>query len=175
MKVPRNSRENSAQVLRSISIDDAVTFAITEGAVDAQGERIPIKHVADLMGMPLSVVYDIASQRRPSRSRELPLIARATNVILPVDAIEHQVGRIGIRLPVVSADGDPSVSKAAAACREFGDLMERYGAYGMDRRWTPSEVADIRLQVEELTTAAMELVAQLESQVDKPRPKAVGQ
>jgi hypothetical protein len=174
VKAPRTTRESSAQALRSMSIDDAVTYAITEGAVNAQGDRIPIKHVADLMGMPLSVVYDIASQRRVSRSRELPLIARATSVILPIDAIEHQVGRVGVRLPVVSVDGDPSVSKAAAACREFGDLMERYGAYGMDRRWTAEEVADIRLQVEELTTAAMELVAQLESQIAPARPKAVG-
>lgn len=176
MSAPRNTREKLANgpALRSLSIDESVSYAIEDGAVDAQGERIPIKQVADLMNMPVSVVYDIASGRRPARVRELPLIVRATNVVLPVDAVEQQIGRVGIRLPTAVTIGDPSIEKAAAACRQFGELMEQYGAAGSDRRYTREEVAAVRAEVDDLCAAVMELVAQLEAQVIT-RPKAVGQ
>lgn len=173
MSFPKHTRENSAQPgIHTMSLDDAITFAIEDGAVDSHGRHIPIKQVADLMAMPRSVVYDIASQRRKARVNELPLIVRATNVILPVDVIEHQLGRVGIRLPVVSGVSDPSSAKAAAACREFGELMEKYGTAGGDFRYTRDEVAEVRVQAEELCRAAMELVAQLEAQAVGPKAVA---
>ncbi len=173
MSAPKHTRENAAKPsLRILSIDECVSYAIADGAVDAQGARIPVKHVAELMNTYLSVVYDIASGRRPARARELPLIVRATNVLLPVDAVEHQINRVGIRLPVVGGGGDRSVQKAAVMCREFGELMERYGTAGSDFRYTRDEVADLRLQVEEVYAAAMELIADLEAQQVGPQAGA---
>lgn len=165
MSFQKGTRESSAQAaVRSMSPDEAVTYAISDGAVNAQGERIPVKQVADLMNMPLSVVYDIASGRRPARARELPLIVIATNCTLPVDCVEHRIGRVGVRLPEGAAAHDLTVGKASRMVREFGELMERYGAAGEDRQYTRSEVRSITVEAEELCASVMEFVSQLQAQ-----------
>lgn len=159
----------------SLTVDEAVAYAISEAAVGPDGRHIPIKQVAAAMNLPLSVVYDIASGRRPLRARELALTVLATRCVLPVDVIERDLSRVGVALPVMPIDGDPVLEKAAEACREFGEWMAKVGECAMDRKYTEAEVIEAETEGHQAIAVIHAALSQMRAQmVATRRPRAVG-
>lgn len=156
------SSESSAQpILRNLSVNEAVTYAL-ENAVDPRGERIPIKHVADLMGVRRSRIYEITSEERPAKASELSLIVRATNIYLPADAVEYQIGRAAFVLPTPGSTGDAPSVKLARLCTEVGDVMRVHGESAADGKYSRDEVDQQRAQIRELIAAAAAYQRELE-------------
>lgn len=149
--------------LVSLSVDEAVSYALNEGATGLDGKPIPVKQVAGLVNIPLAVVYDIASGRRPARANELAPIIRATRCTIPADVIERDIHRIGVALPVVNAEGDPAIEQAAKSCREFGEFMTEFGVAALDHAYTKDEARDVRTKAEQLIASVYACVQQVEA------------
>jgi hypothetical protein len=145
-----------------LTVDEAVTYAISDAAVGPDGQRIPIKHVAALCNIPLAVVYDIASGRRPARANELAVIVRATRCTAPADTIERDINRVGVALPVIAGNGDAAMGQAAKALIEFGEYITTLGEAAADRRYTRDEARDLRAKAEHVVSAIFASVQQVE-------------
>lgn len=160
MSAPTDRGEISVS---SLTVDEAVAYAITDAAIGTDGQRIPIKQVAALANIPLSVVYDIASGRRPARANELAVLVRATRCTAPVDAVERDISRIGVALPVIPVNGDPALERAAKACLEFGQFMTEMGAAAGDRSYSAKEARGVRAEAEQTIAAILATVQQVEA------------
>lgn len=156
-------KHSSESLVTGMSVDEAFIYAITEAAVGPDGQRIPIKQVAGLANISESRLYEIVSRRARPRAGEIGPIVRATRCTAPADALERDIHRIGVALPVVNAEGDPAIEQAAKSCREFGEFMTKFGMAALDHRYTKDEARDVRTEAEQVIAAIYACVQQVEA------------
>ena len=150
---PRPRREHPAGTL---TIQEAVTETV-QRSYGPDGSHIPPKAIAQDMNVALSVLYDIADERRPRQLRvaELPALVRASGNALVLRVVTRAVGGVFVRLP--DATSDEAVYQAMAlVVKELGDdssLLRRCLADGI---LTADKAARFDDEVDETVVALLQ-------------------
>ena len=150
---PRPRREHPAGTL---TIQEAVTETV-QRSYGPDGSHIPPKAIAQDMNVALSVLYDIADERRPRQLRvaELPALVRASGNPLVLRVVTRAVGGVFVRLP--DATSDEAVYQAMAlVVKELGDdssLLRRCLADGI---LTADKAARFDDEVDETVVALLQ-------------------
>ena len=99
---PKPRREHPAVTL---TIQESVTETV-QRSYGPDGSHIPPKAIAQDMNVALSVLYDIADERRPRqlRAAELPALVRASGNALVLTVVTRAVGGVFVRLPDATSD-----------------------------------------------------------------------
>ena len=138
----------------------AVTLTIQESVtetVQRSGSHIPPKAIAQDMNLALSVLYDIADERRPRqlRATELPALVRASNNPLVLRVVTRAVGGVFVRLP--DATSDEAVYQAMSlVVKELGNASSLLRRCLADGILTPDEAARFDDEVDETVVALLQ-------------------
>ena len=128
---PKPRREHPAVTL---TVQESITETV-QRSYGPDGSHIPPKAIAQDMNVALSVLYDIADERRPRqlRAAELPALVRASGNALVLTVVTRAVG--GVFVPLPDATSDEAVYEAMAlVVKELGDnssLLRRCLADGI--------------------------------------------
>ena len=150
---PKPRREDPVGTL---TIQEAVTETV-QRSYGPDGSHIPPKAIAQDMNLALSVLYDIADERRPRqlRAAELPALVRASGNPLVLTVVTRALGGVFVRLP--DATSDEAVYEAMSlVVKEFGDnssLLRRCLADGI---LTADEWAQIEPGIDKTVVAFLQ-------------------
>ena len=150
---PRPRREHPAVTL---TIQESVTETV-QRSYGPDGSHIPPKAIAQDMNLALSVLYDIADERRPRqlRAAELPALVRASGNSLVLTVVTRALGGVFVRLP--DATSDEAVYQAMAlVVKELGDASSLLRRCLADGILTPDESARFDDKVDEMVVALLQ-------------------
>ena len=172
---PKPRREHPAGTL---TIQESVTETV-QRSYGPDGSHIPPKAIAQDMNVALSVLYDIADERRPRQLRvaELPALVRASGNALVLRVVTRAVGGVFVRLPAVERPGEVG-HLLAETVREIGDWLKAVVTAEEDARWTPEEYARMEQEWLEVVATGQALLARAKARMDASAPsrafRAVG-
>ena len=166
---PRPRREHPAGTL---TIQEAVTETV-QRSYGPDGSHIPPKAMAQDMNLALSVLYDIADERRPRqlRAAELPALVRASGNPLVLTVIARAVGGVFVPLPAVERPGELG-RLLAATVREFGEWLQEVAASETDARWTREQYARTEQEWNEAVAAGQAVLARAKARMDASEPSS---
>ena len=168
---PKPRREHPAGTL---TIQEAVTETVRR-SYGPDGSHIPPKAIAQDMNLALSVLYDIADERRPRqlRAAELPALVRTSGNPLVLRVVTRAVG--GVFVPLPDATSDEAVYEAMAlVVKELGDdrsLLRRCLADGI---MTADEWAQMEPGIDKTVVALLQWKAagRTRARMDASKPSA---
>ena len=155
---PRPRREHPAVTL---TIQESVTETV-QRSYGPDGSHIPPKAIAQDMNLALSVLYDIADERRPRqlRAAELPALVRASNNPLVLTVVTRAVG--GVFVPLPDATSDEAVYEAMAlVVKELGDDSSLLRRCLADGRLTADEWAQMEPGIDKTVVALLQMKASI--------------
>jgi hypothetical protein len=150
-------------LVSALPIDDIAIYTI-EQARDIDGRQIPVKEFADLVGLDRSALYDILSGRRHVWAAEVPRFVRAAHSFALADAIEQQIGRVGVQLPDEHAATTEVMRRVSQCVQEFGELLHEIGLATGDGVITREEAQQVRVEGEQVIAAVHAILQQVEQQ-----------
>ena len=150
---PTPRREDPADTL---TIQESVTETV-QRSYGPDGSHIPPKAIAQDMNLALSVLYDIADERRPRqlRAAELPALVCASGNPLVLRVVARAVGGVFVRLP--DATSDEAVYEAMAlVVKELGDDSSLLRCCLADGILTADKAARFDDEVDETVVALLQ-------------------
>ena len=164
---PKPRRENPAGTL---TIQEAVTETV-QRSYGPDGSHIPPKAIAQDMNLAMSVLYDIADERRPRqlRAAELPALVRASGNPLVLRVVTRAVGGVFVPLPVVERPGEVG-HLLAETVREIGDWLKAVVTAEEDAQWTQEEYARMEQEWLEAVAAGQALLARAKARMEASEP-----
>ena len=159
---PKPRREHPVGTL---TIQEAVTETV-QRSYGPDGSHIPPKAIAQDMNLALSVLYDIADERRPRqlRAAELPALVRASGNSLVLTVVTRAVGGVFVPLPVATSD-EAVYEAMSLVVQELGDnssLLRRCLADGI---LTADEGAQFEPGIDKTVVALLQWKAAVRTRV----------
>lgn len=150
----------------ALTVQEAIAETIRASRA-ADGALLPVKVVADLMGVPEWQAYRMACGDRKLRAEEIATLVRVTGNTLLLRVIALESGCAVFQLPVSTPSDRALFDETAALIRQLAATLDAVQETMADGVVLPSEADDVRVQVDALCAQAMRLKAYVDSQVDR--------
>lgn len=167
MPLTNRSRENSAQRL---TVQEAFTSTCYE-SLDARGQLIPAKEVADRAGIPIETLREWADGSRRGRKPPAEAIHRVVNATenyVTLDTMEYLTGRVAFVVPRVVGVGD-IVTLCGKTAEAYGQFLKDVAQSDADGSWTEDELTKAEARRDALFAAVSETLDRAAQQVRRVR------
>lgn len=135
---------------------------------DARACDLPIKAIADLLGVPSSLVYAYLDDEQPTQHMPLRHMPAFIAAVAPQRRTVTLLAAHGECVVYPLPKGQLTDRAAAKALREFGDVVEAHGA-GLDG-WTEDEITTFVREAEEAVAAIAAWIDEVRRSA-RPQPR----